>query len=124
MKLIEDLARAAGAAIGLSLIHICFDSVIDFSRYTQEDLAEIAEILLNEFLNKFKCTSRNVRLFRKIVGLMNPIPYPGELKNIIRSSVAFSNPTVELDYLKRLYKTCLLYTSKPSCTAPIISSGP
>lgn len=81
-----------------------FDSVIDFSRYTQEDLAEIAEILLNEFLNKFKCTSRNVRLFRKIVGLMNPIPYPGELKNIIRSSVAFSNPTVELDYLKRLYK--------------------
>ena len=44
-------------------------------------------------------------MFRKIVGLMNPIPYPGELKNIIRSSVAFSNPAVELDYLKRLYKT-------------------
>lgn len=81
-----------------------FDSVIDFSRYSQEDLVEIAEILLNEFLNKFKCTGRNTRLFRKIIGLMNPIPYPGELKNIIRSSVAFSNPTVELDYLKRLYK--------------------
>lgn len=82
-----------------------FDSVIDFSRYTQEDLAEIAEVLLNEFLNKFKCTSRNIRLFRKIVSLMSPIPFPGELKNIIRASVAFSNPADEFDYLKRFYKT-------------------
>lgn len=82
-----------------------FDSIIDFNRYTQEDLAEIAEILLNDFLNKFKCTGRNIRLFRKIINLMSPIPYPGELKNIIRASVAFSNPSDEYDYLKRLYKT-------------------
>ena len=82
-----------------------FDSVIDFSRYTQEDLAEIAEVLLNAFLNKFKCAGRNVRLFGKIINLMSPIPYPGELKNIIRASVAFSNPSNEFDYLKRLYRT-------------------
>lgn len=82
-----------------------FDSVIDFSRYTQEDLVEIAEVLLNAFLNKFKCAGRNVRLFRKIINLMSPIPYPGELKNIIRASVAFSNPSNEFDYLKRLYRT-------------------
>lgn len=81
-----------------------FDSVIDFSRYTQKDLAEIAEVLLNAFLNKFKCAGRNVRLFRKIINLMSPIPYPGELKNIIRASVAFSNPSNEFDYLKRLYR--------------------
>ena len=81
-----------------------FDSVIDFNRYTQEDLADIAEILLNVFLNKFKCAGKNIRLFRKIVNLMSPIPYPGELKNIIRSSVAFSNPADEFDYLKRFYK--------------------
>ena len=66
-----------------------FDSIIDFNRYSQEDLAEIAEVLLNDFLNKFKCTGKNIRLFRKIVSLMSPIPYPGELKNIIRASVAF-----------------------------------
>lgn len=82
-----------------------FDSVIDFSRYAQEDLAEIAEILLNNFLNKFKCTGRNIRLFRKIIGLMSPVPFPGELKNIIRAAIAFSNPADEFDYLKRLYKS-------------------
>ena len=81
-----------------------FDSVIDFNRYSQEDLAEIAEVLLNDFLNKFKCAGKNIRLFRKIVSLMSPIPYPGELKNIIRASVAFSNPSDEFDYLKRFYK--------------------
>lgn len=81
-----------------------FDSVIDFNRYTQDDLTEIAEILLNSFLNKFKCAGRNVRLFRKIIRLMTPIPFPGELKNLIRATVAFSSPTDEFDYLKRFYK--------------------
>jgi SpoVK/Ycf46/Vps4 family AAA+-type ATPase len=80
-----------------------FDSVIDFSRYDQEDLLEIAEVLLNNFLSKFKCNGRNVRIFRKTVNLMNPIPYPGDLKNIIRTAIAFSNPNDEFDYLKRLY---------------------
>lgn len=82
-----------------------FDSVIDFNRYTQDELVEIAEILLNNFLNKFKCVGRNIRLFRKIIALMNPLPFPGDLKNIIRSSIAFSNPADEHDYLKRLYKS-------------------
>lgn len=80
-----------------------FDFIIDFNRYTREDLLEIAEILLNNFLHKFKCGGRNVRLFRKIINLMNPIPYPGDLKNMIRTSIAFSNPESEFDYLKRLY---------------------
>jgi SpoVK/Ycf46/Vps4 family AAA+-type ATPase len=80
-----------------------FDSIIDFNRYDQEDLLEIAESIMNTFLNRFKCAGRNVRLFRKIVELMQPIPFPGDLKNIIRSAIAFSNPNNELDYLKRLY---------------------
>lgn len=82
-----------------------FDSVIDFSQYTKEDLLEIGEIILNEFLNKFKFAGRNMRLFKKILGLLNPIPYPGELKNLIKSSLAFSDPNNEYDYLKRLYKS-------------------
>jgi SpoVK/Ycf46/Vps4 family AAA+-type ATPase len=80
-----------------------FDFIIDFNRYTQEDLLEIAEKLLNTFLHKFKCSGRNVRLFRKIISLMNPIPYPGDLKNMIRTSIAFSDPSNEFDYLRRLY---------------------
>ena len=80
-----------------------FDFIIDFNRYTQEDLLEIAEKLLNTFLHRFKCSGRNVRLFRKIISLMNPIPYPGDLKNLIRTSIAFSDPSNEFDYLRRLY---------------------
>ncbi|MCR4615336.1 MAG: ATP-binding protein [Clostridiales bacterium] len=82
-----------------------FDSIIDFNRYSQDDLREISEILLNSFLNQFKCSGHNIRLFRKIINLMPSIPYPGELKNMIRAAVAFSNPVDEYDYLKRLYKS-------------------
>jgi len=31
------------------------------------------------------------------------LPYPGELKNIIRTSLAFSDLNYEHDYLRRLY---------------------
>lgn len=82
-----------------------FDTVIDFSQYTKEDLIDIAEIMLNELLFKFKFAGKNTRLFKKILSLLNPIPYPGELKNLIKSSLAFSNANIEYDYLKRLYKT-------------------
>ena len=58
---------------------------------------------INEALDKFKFAGRNVKLFRKIMNMMEDIPYPGELKNIIRSSIAFSNPNDEYDYLKRLF---------------------
>ena len=82
-----------------------FDSVIDFSRYSREDLLDISEIILNELLMKFKSAGRNMRLFRKILSTMSQIPYPGELKNLIKTSLAFSDPVSEFDYLKRLYIT-------------------
>ena len=44
-----------------------FDSVIDFNRYEREDLLSIAEKMLDEYLQKFKLASRDVRLFRKII---------------------------------------------------------
>lgn len=81
-----------------------FDSVIDFSQYSNEDLIDIGEIILNEYLNKFKFAGRNMRLFKKILRLFEKVPYPGELRNLIKSSLAFSDPNNEYDYLKRLYK--------------------
>ena len=36
---------------------------------------------------------------------MEHIPYPGDLKNLIKTSIAFSNPSSEYDYLKKLYET-------------------
>ena len=80
-----------------------FDSVIDFNRYTQEDLMSIAEEFLDKFLSKFKLAKKDIRIFRKIMELMKPLPFPGDLKNMIRTAVAFSNPDDEMDYLRRLY---------------------
>lgn len=81
-----------------------FDTVINFNRYEKKDLIEIAEIILNSLLKDFKNAGRDMRLFKKIIKNMNELPYPGELKNIIRISLAFSNPKDEYDYLRRLLK--------------------
>ena len=80
-----------------------FDSIIDFNRYTKEDLISIAEKMLDRYLEKMKLANRDIRLFRKIMGLMEEIIYPGELKNILKTSVAFSDPRDGADYFRRLY---------------------
>ena len=80
-----------------------FDAVIDFNRYSREDLLSIAEKMLDSYLNQMKLANRDIRLFRKIIGLMPEIPYPGDLKNLIRTAVAFSSPSDGMDYLRKLY---------------------
>ena len=80
-----------------------FDSVIDFDRYSIEDLYKVAETILNSFLNKFKFAGKNMKLFKKIIMQMDPELSPGELKNVIKTSIAFSDINSEYDYLKRLY---------------------
>ena len=80
-----------------------FDAVINFGNYSKEDLVEIGEVILNTLLKKFKFAGRNIRLFKKILNNMDTIPYPGELKNLIKTSLAFSDPSNEYDYLKKLY---------------------
>ena len=80
-----------------------FDSVVNFNRYSKSDLLEISEKMLDQYLTKFKLANRDVRIFRKIMSLADPVPYPGDLKNLIKTSVAFSDPTDGLDYFRRLY---------------------
>jgi len=81
-----------------------FDYVIDFNRYSQKDLMEVAEELLSKYLKKFKLTNKDIRLFRKIMSL-SPLPNPGDIKNTIRTAVAFSNPDDGMDYFRRLFYT-------------------
>lgn len=81
-----------------------FDTSINFNRYSKEDLVEISVVVLNECLNKFKFIGRNIRLFKKVIFLMDKLIMPGELKNKIRTSIAFSNPGEEFNYLSRLYQ--------------------
>lgn len=82
-----------------------FDSVINFNRYSREELINVAENILNEMITKFSFVGKNIQLFKKIISKMETIPYPGELRNIIKTSIAFSNPNDKYDYLKKLYKT-------------------
>lgn len=57
-----------------------FDAVINFDRYTKEDLIEVAEYYFTSFVKNFKGISKDIRLFRKIMNVAEKIPYPGELK--------------------------------------------
>jgi SpoVK/Ycf46/Vps4 family AAA+-type ATPase len=82
-----------------------FDAVINFNRYSNNDLIEVASVITNYLLDKFKLSGRNIKLLKKLIKLIDPIPYPGELKNLINTSIAFSNPSNEFDYLKRLFIT-------------------
>ena len=82
-----------------------FDLIVDFNRYTQEDLQEIAESILNNFLDDFKIAGRNPRLFRKILGLNKKLPCPADLRKIIKADITFSDASIECDYLKNIYKS-------------------
>lgn len=79
-----------------------FDKIVNFDSYSNEDLIEISEILLNKYLKSFKDVKRDVKLFKKLIKCMKPIPYPGQLDTLIRTSLAFSSEEDEYDYLKRL----------------------
>ena len=82
----------------------CFDAVIGFERYTRSDLIEVADSILASLYKQFDFVGKNTRLFNKILELADPLPYPGELHNMLKSSIAFSNPENKFDYLRKLYK--------------------
>lgn len=84
-----------------------FDATINFNRYTKEDLIEISEFYFSSFIKNFKGITKDIRLLRKILKVSETLPYPGELKNIIKTSIAFSDVSSEYDYLKRLYNALI-----------------
>lgn len=84
-----------------------FDAVINFDRYSKEDLIEVAEYYLSSFIKNFKGITKDTRLFKKILTVSTKIPYPGELKNIIKTSLAFSDVNSESDYLRRMFNSML-----------------
>ncbi len=94
-----------------------FDAVVDFERYTREDMLDIAEVLANDCLVNAGIATRDTQLLRKILNQMDEIPYPGELKNMIQSAVAFSNAGDNKDYLRRLYDSA---APKPSSDPDVL----
>lgn len=84
-----------------------FDAVISFNRYSKDDLIEVATYYFLSYIKKFKGISKDTRLFKKILSIPNELPYPGELKNIIKTALAFSDMEYEHDYLRRLYNNLI-----------------
>lgn len=84
-----------------------FDAVINFNRYSKNDLIEVAEYYFSVFIKNFKGISKDTRLFKKILNASDELPFPGELKNIIKTSLAFSDINSGYDYLRRLYNSLI-----------------
>lgn len=80
-----------------------FDAVLSFNRYSKGDLVKIADSLLTMALKKSAHSKQDTRLFNKILGNLDKIPFPGDLKQIIKTAVAFSDELNEYDYLRKIY---------------------
>lgn len=80
-----------------------FDATVSFDRYSKEDLIEIADAILSSTLKKNANSKQDMRLFNKILKNMESIPFPGDLKQIIKTSIAFSSEANEYDYLRKIY---------------------
>ena len=81
-----------------------FDYIVSFDKYGKDDIIKIAEVVLDGYLSRVKLANRDIRLVKKIIGLYEEMPSPGVLKNIIKTSVAFSDLDDGKDYFRRLYK--------------------
>lgn len=82
-----------------------FDATIEFDRYSDDDKVEVATVILTDLLKQFKNVARDLKLFKKVIYSSNSIPNPGDLRNVIRTSLAFSDPTDPHDYQKRLLRS-------------------
>ncbi len=80
-----------------------FDAIVSFDRYSKEDLIEIADAMLTSGIKKAVNSSQDMRLFNKILNRLSEIPYPGDMKQIIKTSIAFSDETSKYDYLRKVY---------------------
>jgi SpoVK/Ycf46/Vps4 family AAA+-type ATPase len=80
-----------------------FDATVSFDRYTKQDLIDIANSMLTTNLKYALNSKQNKRLFNKILNNLDTIPYPGDMKQIIRTSIAFSDESSEYDYLRKIY---------------------
>ena len=80
-----------------------FDAKVSFDRYSKEDLIDVACEMLYGLLKKTETSKADIRLFKKILNTSKEIPYPGDMLQIIKISLAFSSDDNEYDYLRRFY---------------------
>lgn len=80
-----------------------FVAKVNFDTYTKEDLIQIGMRICNSTLEKTSDLLPDNKLLLKVLSTCESLPNPGELKNIIVSSISFSNFGTEYEYLKRIF---------------------
>lgn len=81
-----------------------FSARISFDNYSKDDLVDIGLKIYEKTIIKVPELVPNNRLVKKIFETCENLPMPGDLKNIITSSIAFSDSNSKYDYLTRLFK--------------------
>ena len=87
-----------------SALLLRFQKHINFNRYTNDDLIEIGYRFYLDIIQKVPEVDDDRKLIKKILASYK-LPFPGDLKNIISSSIAFSDPANPCDYLSRLIQS-------------------
>lgn len=80
-----------------------FDAKISFDRYSDKDKRNIALLILKDLLKKNGLSKQNIKIVNKILDNCISLPCPADIKQIIKTSIAFSDDNNEYDYLKKLY---------------------
>lgn len=89
-----------------------FDITVSFDRYGHDDLVDIGLSMMSELCKTCDFIKSDQRLLRRILQTAQNLPYPGELKNLLKAAVAFSDPSDPNDYLIRAYGS--LHGGEPS----------
>ena len=84
-----------------------FDAVVDFDCYSREDLITIAKEVYKYVLKDYPYTKSDLKILSKIFDSAPSLPYPGEIKQIIRRSIAFSAESNGSEHLRRLFVALL-----------------
>ncbi len=79
-----------------------FDAVIDFDQYTSGDLFEFASLYIDLLSKDNQTIVKDTKLLRKILSSSEEKLTPGRIKNMLRTSIAFSD-IYGKDYLRRFY---------------------
>lgn len=91
-----------------------FDFKVNFNRYSREDLIEAGVRLYESLGKKFGVENLYTELVGKILSKAQEIPNIADLKNIFRTSFAFSNLNDSTEHLRRIFEA--LYGSKVKLT--------
>lgn len=79
-----------------------FDAIIDFNQYSLNDLVAIGSSYVDAFADDNQEIKKDTKLLRKLIEFSKEELTPGRIKNMLRTSIAFSDGYGK-DYLRRFY---------------------